>query len=135
MSTSDPSPQEPDSQLPPRHNPLPQTTGGTSRIPDQAELEAAQASANFIELKHRFRRFAFPATVAFLLWYFLYVLASVYAPDFMAIPVFGNLNIGLLAGLAQFVTTFGITFAYIRHANKNLDPLAGQIRAELEDAR
>ncbi len=135
MSTSDPGSHDPESHLPPHHNPLPEMVGGPGRIPDQAELEATQVSANFVELKHRFRRFAFPMTVAFLVWYFLYVLASVYAPKFMAIPVFGNLNIGLLLGLAQFVTTFAITFAYIRHANRNLDPLSSQIRAELEDAR
>ena len=88
-----------------------------------------------MELKRRFRRFAFPWTVAFLVWYFLYLLASVYATGFMSIRVFGNLNVGLLLGLAQFVSTFLITFLYIRHANKNLDPLASQIRAELEDAR
>lgn len=135
MSTSDPGSHDPENHLPPNHNPLPETTGGESRIPDQAELEAAQASANFVELKRRFRRFAFPATVGFLVWYFVYVLASVYAPENMSIRVFGNLNIGLILGLGQFVTTFAITFAYIRHANKNLDPLASQIRAELEDAR
>jgi uncharacterized membrane protein (DUF485 family) len=35
-------------------------------------------------------------------------------------------------GLAQFVTTFLITWLYVRHANRNLDPLAGQLRDELE---
>ena len=61
-------------------------------------------------------------TVAFLAWYLLYVLLSTYAPDFMATEVFGNVNIGLLLGLGQFVSTFVITHLYVAHANKQHRP-------------
>jgi uncharacterized membrane protein (DUF485 family) len=40
--------------------------------------------------------------------------------------------VGLIMGLLQFVTTFGITWLYVRHANRNLDPLATELRDELE---
>ena len=40
----------------------------------------------------------------------------------MAKEVFGNVNVGLLLGLLQFVSTFLITTLYVRYANKNLDP-------------
>ena len=96
------------------------------------EYLAAQNSPEFVELKRRFRRFAFPMTFAFLAWYLLYVLLSTYAPDFMATDVFGNVNIGLLLGLAQFVTTFAITHLYVAHANKNTDPIADEMRERLE---
>ncbi len=79
------------------------------------------------------RTFAFPMTAAFLLWYLTYVLLSTYAVEFMATPVIGHVNIGLLFGLAQFVTTFGITFGYVRHANRRLDPIADKIRTSLEE--
>lgn len=134
MPTSDPDPLDHQSGPPSQPHATP-AKAGAHRIPEQAELEATQVSADFIELKHRFRRFAFPMTAAFLIWYFFYVLVSVYAADLMATPVFGKLNLGILLGLAQFVTTFLITALYIRHANRNLDPLASKIRAELEDAR
>src|SRR3954447_10603874 len=71
-------------------------------------------------------------TVAFLAWYLLYVLLSTYAPDFMATPVFGNVNLGLLLGLAQFVTTFVITHLYVAHAGKRTDPIADEMRDRLE---
>ena len=71
-------------------------------------------------------------TIAFLVWYFAYVLMSTYAEVLMATPVIGNLNLGILLGLSQFVMTFLITWLYIRHANKNLDPIATKIREELE---
>ena len=96
------------------------------------EYREAQNSPEFLELKRRFRRFAFPMTFAFLAWYLLYVLLSTYAPDFMATEVFGNVNLGILLGLAQFVTTFTITHLYVSHANRNTDPIADEMRERLE---
>jgi uncharacterized membrane protein (DUF485 family) len=71
-------------------------------------------------------------TVAFLAWYLLYVLLSTYAPGFMATPVFGNVNLGILLGLAQFVSTFAITHLYVAHANRSTDPIADEMRERLE---
>ena len=102
------------------------------RLLTPEEYAQAQASPEFVELKRRFRRFAFPMTVAFLAWYLLYVLLSTYAPGFMATPVFGNVNLGILLGLAQFVSTFAITHLYVAHANRSTDPIADEMRERLE---
>ncbi len=110
---------------------------GGAEIPGEAFVEVA-ASPEFRELQRRFRNFAFPMTAAFLVWYFAYVLASVYAKDFMTQPFLGMqyFNIGHFLGLMQFVTTFLITWLYLRQAKTRLDPLATQIREQLEgDAR
>jgi uncharacterized membrane protein (DUF485 family) len=50
----------------------------------------------------------------------------------MSTRVFGNINVGLLLGLGQFVTTFAITTWYVSYANRKLDPLAEEIRTDLE---
>ena len=50
----------------------------------------------------------------------------------MATPVWGNINVGLLMGLGQFVTTFAITMTYVSYANRRMDPLSTEIREELE---
>ena len=89
-------------------------------------------TSEFTELRRRYRGFAFPATIAFLIWYLLYVLLSTYAPDFMATEVFGNVNLGILLGLGQFVTTFVITHLYVAHANRSTDPIADEMRERLE---
>ena len=102
------------------------------RLLTPEEYRAAQDSPEFQELKRRFRRFAFPMTVAFFTWYLLYVLLSTYAHDFMSTPVLGNVNVGLLLGLAQFVTTFAITHLYVAHANRQTDPIADEMRGRLE---
>ncbi|MCU1665998.1 MAG: clumping factor, partial [Pseudonocardia sp.] len=86
--------------------------------------EQVQASPEFADLRSRLRRFVFPMSIAFLAWYLAYVLLASYARGFMAIKVFGNINVGLIIGLLQFVSTFAITTIYVRYANKHLDPAA-----------
>ena len=95
------------------------------------EYLAVQASPEFQELRNRLRRFVFPMSALFLVWYFAYVLLGAFAHEFMAIKVWGNINVGLLIGLGQFVSTFVITGVYVRFANRELDPRAEAIRAEL----
>jgi uncharacterized membrane protein (DUF485 family) len=96
------------------------------------EYQEAQNSPEFIELRQRFRRFVVPMTVAFLAWYLLYVLLSTYAPSFMETSVFGNVNLGIILGLAQFVSTFLLTTLYVRHAARSTDPIADEMRERLE---
>jgi uncharacterized membrane protein (DUF485 family) len=102
------------------------------RLLTPEEYRQAQASPEFVELKRRFRSFAFPMTAAFLAWYLFYVLLSTYAPGFMGTKVLGNISLGILLGLAQFVTTFVITHVYVAHANKRTDPLSDEMRDRLE---
>lgn len=101
-------------------------------MPSPARYREVEQSAEYVELRKKFRSFAFPMTVAFLVWYFLYVLLSVYAVDWMSIKIAGNITTGLLISFLQFVTTFLITWLYIRHANRSLDPLSSKLKAELE---
>ena len=102
------------------------------RLLTPEEYLAAQNSPEFVDLTKRFRAFAFPMTLAFFTWYLLYVLLSTYAPDFMSTEVFGNVNLGILLGLAQFVSTFAITHLYVSHANRRTDPIADEMRERLE---
>ena len=97
-----------------------------------ADWTEIQQSAEFTELRRRLRGWVFPMTVAFLAWYLLYVLLSDYAHDFMSTKLFGNINVGLVFGLLQFVSTFVITSLYVRHANRKIDPVAEKIRHDIE---
>jgi uncharacterized membrane protein (DUF485 family) len=113
------------------------TVPGTQHPPQETivsgeEYLAVQSSTEFHELRNRLRRFVFPMSAVFLVWYFAYVLLGAFAHDFMAIKVWGNINVGLLIGLGQFVSTFVITGIYVRFANRELDPRAAAIRAKLE---
>jgi uncharacterized membrane protein (DUF485 family) len=101
-------------------------------VPTPDEYLAVAASPEFQELRRTLRRFVFQTTAFFLIWYATYVVLGAFAHDFMAIKVWGNINVGLLIGLGQFVSTFLITGIYVRFANRELDPRAEKIRHELE---
>jgi uncharacterized membrane protein (DUF485 family) len=92
--------------------------------------ERIAQTAEFRTLRSSFRGFAFPVTLGFLLWYFLYVLLSCYAHDFMATKLIGHLNVALLLGLLQFASTFAIAAWYARHAGRRLDPPAAELRRQ-----
>jgi uncharacterized membrane protein (DUF485 family) len=104
----------------------------TSAQPTTAQYMEVQESAEFSELRRSYRSFAFPLTVAFIAWYLLYVLLSNYAGDFMGTKLFGNINVALVLGLAQFLTTFLIAWYYARHASRKLDPKADVIKSRME---
>jgi uncharacterized membrane protein (DUF485 family) len=106
--------------------------GGTDRKLVVDPWAVAHSSAEFASLRRRLRGFVFPMTAFFLAWYILYVLLAAFAAHFMAIKVVGNVNIGLIFGLLQFVSTFAITTMYVGFANRNLDPLSSRIREQVE---
>jgi uncharacterized membrane protein (DUF485 family) len=97
------------------------------------DYQEIQETADFQELRRRFRSFAFPMTVAFLSWYLLYVVLSGWAHAFMGTKLLGNLNVALVFGILQFVSTFLIAWLYSRRATTKLDPLAGKLRAEFKE--
>ncbi|MET9886831.1 DUF485 domain-containing protein [Streptomyces sp. NPDC006430] len=112
--------------------PPPGSAGTPTTSPTVEEFTVVQQSAEFAELRSSYRSFAFPLTVAFIAWYLLYVLLSNYAGGFMGTKLFGNVNVALVLGLAQFGTTFLIAWLYSRHAAAKLDPKAAAIKARME---
>ena len=91
-----------------------------------------QASPEFQQLKRKFRGFAFPLTVAFLAWYFLYILLTAFARDWIAQPVIGNINIAFVLGLLQFLSTFVIMWLYERHSTRSLDDASDALRDKVD---
>ncbi|MET9961529.1 DUF485 domain-containing protein [Streptomyces sp. NPDC006326] len=107
--------------------PRPATGGRPAPGASDIYLEV-QRSAAFQEVRSRYRRFVLPATACFFLWYVAYVIAATAAPGFMARPVAGAVNVALLAGLGQFLSTFLLTWAYARHARLRRDRAALDLR-------
>jgi len=108
------------------------TTEHPSEETTEPDWSTVQASPEFQALRGRLRRFVFPLTAAFLVWYLLYVVLASYAPGFMGLKIGGNITVGLVFGLLQFVSTFAITTWYVRWADKRFDPHATAIRDEIE---
>ncbi|MFC7306715.1 DUF485 domain-containing protein [Streptomyces monticola] len=113
----------------------PPSKGGPPDSPAAPSTEAfreVQESAEFGELRRSHRSFAFPLTITFIIWYLLYVLFSNYAGGFMGTKLFGNINVALVFGILQFVSTFLIAWFYSRHAAAKLDPKAEAIKSRME---
>jgi uncharacterized membrane protein (DUF485 family) len=107
-------------------------TTDVPRAHDQASThdpvyDELHESADFVDLRRRFRAFVFPATAAFLAWYLLYVVMCNWADDFMSKQVVGHINVALVFGLLQFVSTFTIAWLYSRYMARNVDPLARDV--------
>ena len=94
--------------------------------------EQVHASPDFRALRRRLRWFVFPMSALFLCWYLAYVLLASYAKPFMATKLAGNITVGLVLGLLQFVSTFVITTSYVRFAGRVIDPAATRIRERME---
>ncbi|MDG4859822.1 DUF485 domain-containing protein [Streptomyces sp. T-3] len=92
-----------------------------------------QRSAAFQEVRSRYRRFVIPAVAAFFSWYVAYVITATTAPGLMAQPVAGAVNVAMLAGLGQFLTTFALTWAYARHARLRRDRPALDLRWDTQE--
>lgn len=96
------------------------------------EYQRIHATDDFSQLRSAYRGFVIPLTIAFMVWYLLYVFASNWAGDFMGTKVIGNINIALIFGLLQFVSTFAIAIWYSRFAAKRMDTLADGLRDQYE---
>ena len=109
-------------------------SGEADRLPahNHAVYNRIAQESDFVELRRRYLSFAFPATIAFMAWYILYIVCNNWARNFMNIEVLPNINVALVWGLLQFVSTFAIAYFYARHASKSLDPLASKLRDEFD---
>lgn len=95
--------------------------------------ESVLASGEFQQVQHRLRRGVLPLVLGFLAWYFLYVGLAAFAPGFMAIRLAGQINVGLVLGVLQFVSTLAVTSGYSWWARHRLDPATARLRRRLED--
>lgn len=119
----------------PPESPAPPAEPGENSSREQLSEEAVIAmhsDPRFQYLKKSLYSFIFPMSVAFMAWYVTYVLMTTFARDLMSTQVFGNVNIALLFGMLQFVTTFGIAILYSSYSRKRLDMAAATVREALE---
>lgn len=92
---------------------------------------AVSKTPEFQKLRATFRNFAFPMTIAALSAYFVFVLLSIFAVDFMKQPFLGlnGLTVGFVIGIAQFVVVYVWTAIYVNYMNTKADKAAEEIKA------
>jgi uncharacterized membrane protein (DUF485 family) len=111
------------------------TTGRMSTEEAVTATEAVGKDPEMIELENRHRRFVWPATAFFLVYYMaLNVLAGT-SPDLMGTKLFGQFTFGYLFALSQFAMAFVVAWVYSRWAASRIDPLATDLREKLHRQR
>jgi uncharacterized membrane protein (DUF485 family) len=100
---------------------------GASRAPTAIDWEAIEAGPEFRELVARKRRFVVPATIFFLCWYLGFIVLAGYAEDFMGKSVYEGLTVGYVLALSQFVMVWGLSWWYLRKADREFDPLERRV--------
>jgi len=103
---------------------MPETTK-----PDQNEQsiwDRVAASHEFRDLMATKKIFIIPAFIFFLVYYFLLPLLVGYAPKFMSIKIWGNVNLAYLFALSQFFMAWTIAGLYVR-AGDDFDEISKDI--------
>lgn len=77
------------------------------------------------------KRFIVPATIFFITYYFALPILVGYAPEFMATPVIGPVNLAYLFALSQFFMAWLLAFLYVRAADR-FDRMAAAVLANLD---
>lgn len=130
-------PDDTEFHLPEDHWPLPELvhTEKPHAEPSGEAFREVAAAPEYATLRSTFRGFAFPMTIAGLVSYFVFVVLSIYAVDFMKQPFLGmkGLTLGFVLALVQFAVVWIWTALYVNFANKRIDPIAGQLKARLEN--
>jgi uncharacterized membrane protein (DUF485 family) len=116
--------------LPAESGSTPREAGPPERIDGEAvHWEGLEETDEFRQLVRARIRFVLPATIFFLVYYFLLPLGNGLAPGLMKTRVIGEVNIAYLFALSEFVMAWVLAYLYIRKANTVFDSLANKVRA------
>ena len=91
------------------------------------EWEGIEHTEEFKTLVRSRWRFVLPATVFFLIYYFLLPILNGTATSFMRQEVIGHVNVAYLFALSQFVMAWVLAWLYIRQANNVFDRLVARV--------
>ena len=106
-------------------------TGRMSRDEAVTATEAVGKDPEMIELENRHRRFVWPATAFFLVYYMSLNILAGTSPELMGKKLFGEFTFGYLFALSQFLMAFLVAWVYSRWAASRIDPLATDLREKL----
>jgi len=93
------------------------------------DWDVVAGNPEFKALMRAKRRFIVPATIFFIVYYFALPISVGYAPDFMATPVIGPVNIAYLFALSQFFMAWIVAALYVAKAGA-WDKAAAQLRSD-----
>jgi len=100
-------------------------------VPPLSDWDIVAANDEFKDLMAAKARFIVVATLFFVSYYFALPVLVGYAPQFMATPVIGPVNIAYLFALSQFFMAWGLAWLYLRKAAQ-FDKMAENVLRHLQ---
>lgn len=110
-----------------------ETNDGSTRSV-RSDWDLVASNDEFKDLMAAKARFIVPATLFFVAYYFALPVLVGYAPELMATPVIGPVNIAYLFALSQFFVAWFIAWRYVRAANR-FDEMARNVLRRLEQRK
>jgi uncharacterized membrane protein (DUF485 family) len=95
---------------------------------------AIERSSEFQELVRERRSFLVPATIVFLVGAIGYLLLAAFAPGVMGWQIADGLPFAWIAAISQVLLTWVLTWAYLRKADRDFEPLEQRAAALAERA-
>ena len=111
------------------------TTGRMTAEEVVTATEAVGKDPEMVELERRHRRFVWPITIFFLVYYLALPILAGRSRDLMGTKLFGQFTFGYLFALSQFLMAFVVAWVYARWASRRMDPLARDLREKLHRQR
>jgi uncharacterized membrane protein (DUF485 family) len=113
---------------------------GTRRFERSGQPAAAQTvdwlaverSEEFQELVQARRRFLVPVTIVFLVGSIGYLLLAAFVPGVMGWQITDGLPFAWVAAITQVLLTWALTWAYLRKADRDFEPLEERAAAVAE---
>lgn len=96
------------------------------------DWSAIAQNPKFVELHRRKLGFLYGWWAFSAGCYFLLLLGAGYTPELFGVEVLGNINLGYLFALAQFVISFGIAIHYGRIADRDFDRLTQELVTQIQ---
>jgi uncharacterized membrane protein (DUF485 family) len=93
---------------------------------------AIERSSEFQELVATRRRFLLPATIVFLVGAIGYLLLAAFVPGVMGWQLTDGLPFAWIAAVCMVLLTWALTFAYLRKADRDFEPLEERAAAVAE---
>ncbi len=110
---------------------IPQPVSPPSAAAGSSQWDQVAAMPEFQQLLKTKIRFVIPATLFFVVYYFLLPISVGYYPQFMDKKILGPVNIAYLFALSQFFVAWAIAWLYVRAA-RGFDAHAARILQSLE---
>jgi uncharacterized membrane protein (DUF485 family) len=96
------------------------------------DWEGIERSQEFQELVRARRRFLTPLTIVFLVGSIGYLLLAAFVPGVMGWQITDGLPFAWIAAVCMVLLTWVLTFAYLRKADRDFEPLEERAAAVAE---